>query len=57
MEQKKKEYATPNMKEVKLNAQVALLDTSNKDEVGFARRRPAAGPACSRCWPPADRGR
>ena len=36
MEQKKKEYATPNMKDVKLNAQVALLDTSNKDEVGFA---------------------
>jgi hypothetical protein len=36
MEQKKKEYASPNMKEVKLSAQVVLLDASNKNELGLA---------------------
>lgn len=34
----KKEYATPKMKEVKLNAQVVLLEgsASNSGEVGLA---------------------
>ena len=39
MEQKKKEYSTPKMKEVKLNSQIVLLGASNdpfnKGEVGL----------------------
>ena len=36
MEQKKKEYVTPQMKDVKLNSQIYLLGASNSNEVGLA---------------------
>ena len=34
MEQKKKEYVSPDMKVVKLNASVVLLQPSNDEQLG-----------------------